>query len=118
MPRLAPVVLIALSLSLGCGTTRSVNCPLPASSSASTCTCNGACPAQFYAYVYAAGSNSELAAFPIEASTGGIGTQVAGTEPVSSPSMAVMDNAFLYASTRSLVTSLVEGKSMDGRSMT
>jgi len=113
MPRLVPAVLIALTLSLGCGTTRSVSCPLPASSSASTCTCNGACPAEFYAYVYAAGNNNEIATFPIEASTGGIGTQAAGTEPVSSPSMAVMDNAFLYAS-NPFIGDILEGGEIYG----
>ena len=70
----------------------------PASSSSTTCTC-GSCPVQpFYAYVYAAGGNDQIAAFPIEASTGAIGTPVTSAGPAGGPGMAVMDNAFLYAS--------------------
>lgn len=94
------LVLIVLSLFLGCGTKQSVICGLPASS-ASTCSCGGgACPAEFYSYVYVAGGsggNNEIAAFPINLSTGAIGTPVTSTGP-GIPSMAVVENAFLYAS--------------------
>jgi 6-phosphogluconolactonase (cycloisomerase 2 family) len=97
MPRLAPVVLIALSLSLGCGTTRSVICNLPASSSASTCSC-GACPAQFYADVFALGNNGEIAAFPVETPDFGLGTPTTMPGPASSMGMVQIGDEFLYAS--------------------
>jgi len=97
MPRLVPVVLIALSLSLGCGTTRSVICNLPASASTSTCSC-GACPAQFYADVYALGSNGEIAAFPVETPDFSLGTPTTMPGPASTMGMVQIGDEFLYAS--------------------
>jgi len=94
MSRLVPVVFIALGLSLGCGTTRV--CDLPASSS-STCSC-AACPAQFYADIYALGNNGKIAAFPVETPDFNLGTPTTMTGPASSLGMAQVGDEFLYAS--------------------
>jgi 6-phosphogluconolactonase len=94
IPRLVPVVLIALSLSLGCGTTQPKVCNLPAT--ASTCTC-GSCPAELQAEVYAA-ANDQIAVFPIQASSGALGSPTSSAGPAASPGMAVIQNAYLYAS--------------------
>jgi 6-phosphogluconolactonase len=87
MPRLVPVVLIALSVSLGCGTTRSV---------CSTCGC-GACPAQLYADVYALGNNGEIAAFPVDPNFV-LGAPTIMPGPASSMGAAQIGSEFLYAS--------------------
>jgi 6-phosphogluconolactonase len=97
MPRRVPVLLIALSLSLGCGTTRSLICNLPASSSASTCSC-GACPAQFYADVYALGNNDKITGFPVETPDFSLGTPTTMPGPASSLGMVQIGGEFLYAS--------------------
>jgi hypothetical protein len=81
MPRLMAVVPIALSLSLGCGTTHTV-CVAPVSSS-SSCSCgSGACPIQFQADIFAA-ANGQIAGFPIQFSTGALGTPTTSAGPAT-----------------------------------
>lgn len=120
MPRLTPVVLltIAITFSLGCGS-RTGDClpPPEAASSASsnnTCVCSGsACPIQFNAFVYAAGANSQLAAFPLDLATGALETPVTTAGPAASPGMAVIGNQLLYASSQLPNGGAVDGWSID-----
>jgi len=96
MPRLMAVVPIALSLSLGCGTTHTV-CVAPVSSS-SSCSCgSGACPIQFQADIFAA-ANGQIAGFPIQFSTGALGTPTTSDGPATSAGIAVIPSIFLFAS--------------------
>jgi 6-phosphogluconolactonase (cycloisomerase 2 family) len=102
MPKLTPAILIALSFyglifCMGCGT-KPVTCNLPSSSSSSsTCSC-GACPAQLLQYVYAAGDNGEVAAFPINESSFALETPTTTPGPASSLGAVQIGNAYLYAS--------------------
>jgi 6-phosphogluconolactonase len=99
MPKLTLVILIALSLFLGCGKSHPVICDLPASFSSSTCTCDsGACPAMFDSYIYAAGTNSQITIFPLQALTGVIQTPTSSAGPAASPGIAAIGSAYLYAS--------------------
>src|SRR5580700_8651686 len=96
MPRLMAVVPIALSLSLGCATTHTV-CVAPVSSS-SSCSCgSGACPIQFQADIFAA-ANGQIAGFPIQFSTGALGTPTTSAGPATSAGIAVIPSIFLFAS--------------------
>ncbi len=100
MPKIIPAVLIALGLCLGCGTSHPTICEAPASSSSSTCTCGGtdaACPAEVQADVYAV-ANGQIATFPIQASTGALGTPTTSAGPASSLGMAAIPVALLFAS--------------------
>jgi 6-phosphogluconolactonase len=94
MSKLTAVALVVLSFSLGCGTSHTTVCNAPATTSSCTC---GACPAEFQADVYAA-ANGQIAAFPIQPSTGALGSPTTSAGPAASPGMAVIDGAFLYAS--------------------
>jgi len=97
MPRSAAVVLLALIFSLGCGTSHPIICNgLPSSSP--TCTCSGACPAEIQPFVFAAGSNGQIAEFPIARSTGALEAPTTTPGPASSPGLAVIGGAYLYAS--------------------
>jgi 6-phosphogluconolactonase len=99
MPKLGPAIFIALSFCLGCGGSKQpIICEAPVSSS-STCTCqDGACPAQFYADVYALTGNGEIAAFPVEAANFSLGTPTTMSGPVGSQGMVQMADQYLYAS--------------------
>jgi len=96
MPRSAVVVFIALIFSLGCGTSHTTICDPPSSSS--TCTCSGACPAEIQSYVFAAGNNGQIAAFPIARNTGALGTPTTTPGPTASPGLAVIGGWTVYAS--------------------
>jgi 6-phosphogluconolactonase len=107
MPRSAAVVLfasilLALIFSLGCGTSShpTVCLGLPSTSSSSgTCTCSGgACPADIQSFVFAAGNNGQIAAFPIVSNTGALNAPVTTSGPTASLGLATMDSAYLYAS--------------------
>ncbi|HTW56674.1 MAG TPA: beta-propeller fold lactonase family protein [Terriglobales bacterium] len=105
MPKLARGIFIALSFCilsfcLGCGTKHAVcSTPSSSSSSSSTCSCGGgACPASFYAYVYAVGDSGEIATFPVHQIGAELGTPTTTTGPASSVGVAQVESAFLYAS--------------------
>src|SRR5215469_1355426 len=97
---LKPAVALRLILSLplvlgGCGNSnRGVVCP---SSAATTCNC-GPCPAQLASSVYVTGLNGQIAAFPIDRTTGALGTPSTSAGPSASLGIASIRNTFLYAS--------------------
>lgn len=99
MPKRIPgvvLVLIILFALVACGGNGSHIC---ASASSTNCLCLPvACPVQMNAYVYAIGLNGQVAAFPIDNTTGALKTPIATTGPSASLGMAVIDGAYLYAS--------------------
>lgn len=98
MPRLAVVLPFILFLPLvlaGCGSSsHGILCP---SSAATTCTC-GPCPVQPASYVYATGLSGQIAAFPVDAATGALGTPSTSAGPSASLGIAAINNTLLYAS--------------------
>jgi 6-phosphogluconolactonase len=93
MPKPAPAVTLILIVTLalaGCGS----------SSHATQCSSSGGttCPVQSASYVYATGLNGQVAAFPVNAVTGALGSPSTTSGPSASLGMAAIDNSFLYAS--------------------
>jgi 6-phosphogluconolactonase len=76
-------VLLTLSFSLGCGTQQ--------------CTAPGCNLPHFQADVYAT-ADGQIATFPIQASTGALESPTTSVGPVASQGLAVVPNAYLYAS--------------------
>jgi len=114
-PAAALAVLIscpALLLS-SCG---SGNHSVVCNAAASGCGCYpaGECPAQFNSYLYTSGITGQISSFPITASTGLLGTPTSASGPQGMLGMAVIDNAFLYASDAALQSGgPVEGWTID-----
>lgn len=91
MPKRAPAIPLILILTLvlaGCGSHASL-CPSSASAT---------CATQPASYVYASGVNGQVAAFPVNISTGALGAPSATPGPSPSLGMAAVNNTFLYAS--------------------
>jgi hypothetical protein len=87
MPKRTPVAFIALSFCalsfcLGCGTKPQM--------------C--ACPASYYDYVYAVGTDEEITTFPVHQIGATLGTPTATPGPATSLGIALTNSAFLYAS--------------------
>lgn len=95
-PAVALPLILFLSLVLaGCGSSsHGVVCP---SSAATTCNC-GPCPVQSLSYVYATGLNGQVAAFPVDPTTGALGTPSTSAGPSASLGIAAINKTFLYAS--------------------
>jgi 6-phosphogluconolactonase len=90
-----PFILILILVLAGCGSSsHSTLCP---SSASATCTC-GPCPVQSVSYVYASGLNGQVAAYPVDAATGALGTPSTTSGPSASFGIATINNTFLYAS--------------------
>jgi 6-phosphogluconolactonase (cycloisomerase 2 family) len=82
----------------GCGSgNHSTICPL--SNNALGCGCGPTSTAcQSPEYLYATGLNSQVSAFPVDPSTGKLGSPTSTSSPNLSLGMAVIDNQFLYVS--------------------
>lgn len=86
---------ILLVVLTDCGSSsRGMVCPATASPN---CTC-GPCPVQSVSYVYASGVNGEVAAFPVDAETGALGSPSTTSGPSKSLGIAGINNTFVYAS--------------------
>jgi 6-phosphogluconolactonase len=94
MPKLTPVTFTTLSFCvlsfcMGCGSKQLACSEFNLST----------CPTQTQAaYVYAAGNNGQIAAFPINESSDALGTPITAAGPAASVGIAEFGNQFLYAS--------------------
>jgi 6-phosphogluconolactonase len=85
-------IFVALLTFAGCGSgTTGHGCPL----SAGGC-CGPAIACQGPQYLYAAGLNSQVAVFPVDNSTGGLGSPTTIPGPALSFGMAALDSQFVY----------------------
>ena len=99
MPKPAPAIPFTLILAVvlsSCGSSNPLT-TCPDSSGSTPCTC-GPCPIQPASYIYATGIRGLVATFPVDATTGALGTPSTTPGPSASLGMAAINNAFLYAS--------------------
>lgn len=90
-----PGIQILILVLAGCGgSNQGTAC---SSSAATTCNC-GPCPVRSVSYVYATGLNGQVAAFPVDAATGALGTPSTSPGPSPSLGIAAINHTFLYAS--------------------
>ena len=92
----ALVSCLALLLS-SCGSGNQISV-CPGSVAGCGCAPAAACPAQFNSYLYAAGITGQISSFPITSASGTLETPTTISGPQGTLGMAVIDNAFLYAS--------------------
>jgi 6-phosphogluconolactonase len=92
--RLSALTLFSTLLLAGCGSTQHVVCP----ATSSECGCGGNVPCVAPQYLFATNTSGQVALFPVDYSTGALGTPATASGPTAGLGIAALGGQFLYAS--------------------